>query len=161
MITNYRLICYSLKRSFDLVRQRRELVINDDDAVVPYGSTNVATVPFQHVHIACNLSHLHLYFAEIVVLSECGERKANKYNGEKQFPHEESPQKNLEVKIQIVDLRCFAADCQAALFFVIPTRSVATRRNPLFADSFGVTVHEKQIPSAKPALRNDNKIGCG
>jgi len=36
--------------------------------------------------------------------------------------------------------------------FVIPTRSAATKRNLLFADSFSEAVREKQIPRAKTAL---------
>ena len=61
-----------MQRLFDLRRQRRELIVDDDDAVVAGRDADVAPGAGKHVHRAGGLRHLDLDFAEMLLGKEGG-----------------------------------------------------------------------------------------
>ena len=65
----HRLIRDAFQRGLNLVSQRGVLVVDDHDAVIAYRSANVAASTLQHINVAGHFRDLHLYFAEVVVLS--------------------------------------------------------------------------------------------
>src|SRR5206468_2360994 len=62
----HRFVSYTLERGFDLFRKRRELIIDNDDAVLTDREADIPTLALQHVNIAANLADLDLYFAEVI-----------------------------------------------------------------------------------------------
>jgi hypothetical protein len=69
-----RLVGEALERGADLVGERRELVVDDHDAVLADRCSDVAARTFQHVHAARDLRDLDLDLAEILLLGACGAR---------------------------------------------------------------------------------------
>jgi len=65
-----RLIGDAFQRFLDLWRQRRELVIDDHDAVFADRDADVASRSLQHIHGSGDLLDLDLHFAEITFLSD-------------------------------------------------------------------------------------------
>src|SRR5436189_6187423 len=62
----------SAERLFNFIRQRRELIIYNDDAVIPRTNTYVATRSLQHVDSTSNMGGLDLHFAEILLSLRSG-----------------------------------------------------------------------------------------
>jgi hypothetical protein len=62
----HRFVSYTSERGFDLVGERRELIIDEDDSVVADREADIAASALQHVNIAANLADLDLYFAEVI-----------------------------------------------------------------------------------------------
>src|SRR5712664_190949 len=65
------------ERGLDFFRQRRELVVHDDDAVFAHGSADVAAFAFQHVDVAGNLGYFDLNLGPVRCLLCRGSRPAN------------------------------------------------------------------------------------
>ena len=78
----HRLVRNAFERCSNLIRQRSKLIVNDHDAVVSYGSADVAPGPLQHVYVARNLCDLHLYLAEVLILSSGHKGKQNQRDRE-------------------------------------------------------------------------------
>jgi len=62
----HRLVGYSFERGLDLVGERGELVIDQDDAVVACREGDIAARTLQQINIAADLADLDLYFAEVI-----------------------------------------------------------------------------------------------
>ena len=55
------------ERGFDLFGQRRELVVDDEYAIVTHGHADVPARAFQHVNVFGNGDHLDLDLGEILL----------------------------------------------------------------------------------------------
>src|SRR6185369_2446137 len=66
-----------LERGANLIGKRRELVINDQDAVSADANADVAARAFEHVDIACDLCGFDFDFRQIVLRlrKRCGQAK--------------------------------------------------------------------------------------
>src|SRR3954471_17463626 len=63
------LVTDALEGSFDLGRERRELIVDDDNAIFAHGDTNVSTCSLQHVYRSGDRHDLDLDLGETVILS--------------------------------------------------------------------------------------------
>ncbi len=74
----------AFQRYLNLFGQGGVLVVDDHDAIIANGCTNVSASTFQHIDVAGHSRDLHLYFADVLVLS--GDQAAGKHSGDKKNP---------------------------------------------------------------------------
>jgi len=63
----HRFVGQFFERGFDPIGQRRELIIDQDDAIVADREPDVAARALEHVNIAGNLADLDFYFVEVIL----------------------------------------------------------------------------------------------
>jgi len=63
-----------LDRGFNLRRQRRKLIIDDQQPIVPHRHPDVPTFPLQHVNVPSHMNDLDFDFRPVALLGEGEER---------------------------------------------------------------------------------------